>query len=298
LLEETISYLITDLNGVYVDCTVGGGGHLRNLLARLNPGAEVIGLDKDADILRETAKSFNSTGLKLVHSDFRSLSDVLKKEGIQAVDGIMMDLGVSSFQLDEAERGFSFHEDSWLDMRMNREQAFNARDLVNTYDEAEISNILFKYGEERYARRIAKGIVQYRKTKSIDTTLELVEIIKSCVPAVYKRDKNPARKSFQAIRIVVNGELDALEEVLPQAVEALQPGGRLCVITFHSLEDRIVKHFMQDKSRECICPPELPICMCNHKAQLSLIKSVVPDESECEANPRARSARLRVAVKK
>ncbi|MEN6461218.1 MAG: 16S rRNA (cytosine(1402)-N(4))-methyltransferase RsmH [Syntrophomonas sp.] len=300
LLEETISYLITDLDGIYVDCTVGGGGHLKHLLSRLNPGARVIGLDKDADILRETARSFDFPGLKLVHSDFKSLSDVLESEGIQAVDGIMMDLGVSSFQLDVAERGFSFHEDSGLDMRMNREQAFSARDLVNTYTEDEISDILFRYGEERYARRIARGIVQYRQTKSIDTTLELVEIIKSWVPAAYRRDKHPARRSFQALRIAVNGELDALNEVLPEAVQALNPGGRLCVITFHSLEDRIVKRFMQERSRECICPPGLPICMCNHKAQLGLLtrKPVIPGDLECEVNPRARSARLRVAVKK
>lgn len=300
LLEETISYLITELDGIYVDCTVGGGGHLKHLLARLKPGARVIGLDKDADILKETARSFDFPGLKLVHSDFRYLADVLDNLGIQAVNGIMMDLGVSSFQLDEPRRGFSFHEDSILDMRMNREQSFSARDLVNTYGEDEISDILFKYGEERYARRIARAVIQYRQTKSIDTTLELVDIIKSSVPAVYKREKHPARRSFQALRIAVNGELDALNEVLPQAVQALQSGGRLCVITFHSLEDRIVKRFMQERAKECICPPGLPICMCNHKAQLGLVtrKPVIPNDLECEANPRARSARLRVAVKK
>jgi 16S rRNA (cytosine1402-N4)-methyltransferase len=300
LLEETVSHLVTDPDGVYVDCTVGGGGHLKYLLSKLTPRAQIIGLDKDADILRKTQMSINAPSLKLVHADFRFLSEVLAREGIGLVDGIMIDLGVSSFQLDNAERGFSFHEDSRLDMRMNQEQAFSAWDLINSYSEEEISDILFKYGEEKHARRIARGIVQYRGQKTIDSTLELVDIIKSSVPAAYRREKHPARKSFQAIRIAVNGELDALNKVLPQAIQALKVGGKLCVITFHSLEDRIVKHFMQENARECICPPGLPICVCNHKPQLGIItrKPIAPGEKECEFNPRARSARLRVAVKK
>lgn len=301
LLKETIDYLVNDndLHGIYVDCTVGGGGHLAELLTRLEPDARVLGFDKDEDVLQITRKSFQRAGVKLVHADFTSLAEVLQAENIPAVNGIMIDLGVSSFQLDTAARGFSFHEDGRLDMRMDREQELDAWQIVNEFDQDEITKILFDYGEERYARRIAGAIVKQRKLKNIDTTLELAEIIKAAVPAAYRREKHPARRSFQALRIRVNCELEAIELVLPQAVAALQPGGRLCVITFHSLEDRIVKHFMQEKARDCICPPDLPVCVCGHKAQLKIDtrKAVVPTPLECEMNPRARSARLRVATR-
>lgn len=299
LLNETIDNLVTDPKGIYVDCTLGGGGHLKELLTRLDKEAKVIAIDKDKDILSETIKTIAAENVTFVHSDFRNLSSVLKELNISKVNGILMDLGVSSFQLDEGERGFSFHEDADLDMRMNREESFSAFDLVNSYSEEEIADILWKYGEERYSRKIASAIVKSRKEKPIKTTLELVEIIKAAVPASYRREKHPARKSFQAIRIAVNGELDALIEVLPQAVDALLPGGRLCIITFHSLEDRIVKHYFQENSKECICPPGLPVCTCNHKPQLKLEKRKpwIPDENECKANLRARSAKLRVATK-
>ena len=299
LLEETISYLITDLSGIYVDCTLGGGGHLKRLFASLQQDARVIAIDKDRDILEKTRKTIQVANVTFCHSDFSRLTQVLAEQNINKVDGIMLDLGVSSFQLDIADRGFSFHEDARLDMRMNRDQDLTAWDIVNDYSEAEISAILFEYGEERYARRIARRIVTKREENSINTTLQLVDIIKSCVPAGYKRGKHPARKTFQALRIAVNGELDALQSVLPQAVDLLKTGGRLCVITFHSLEDRIVKHFMQEKARDCICPPGLPICICGHQAELKINtrKSVEPDAQECEQNSRARSARLRVATK-
>lgn len=299
LLNQTIDYLVTDPEGIYIDCTLGGGGHLRELLTRLDKEARVIAIDKDKDILSETMQTIDAENVTFVHSDFRKLSSVLENLKINQVNGVLMDLGVSSFQLDEGERGFSFHEDAELDMRMNREETFSAADLVNTYSEEEIADVLWRYGEEKYSRRIAKAIVEYRKEKPIKTTLELVEIIKAAVPASYRREKHPARKSFQAIRIAVNKELDALMEVLPQAVDVLMPGGRLCIITFHSLEDRIVKQFFQENAKECICPPGLPICTCDHKPRLKIEtrKPCVPDEEECKANFRARSAKLRVATK-
>ena len=299
LLHETIENLINDPHGTYVDCTLGGGGHLRHLVEHLASDARVIGIDKDPEILRQTRLYLDNLNVTLIQSDFRNLKQILKGIDIDLVDGIMMDLGVSSFQLDIAERGFSFHEDAPLDMRMNREQLLTARDIVNSFGEDEIKSILFKYGEEDYARSISRAIVNYRNEKSIESTLELADIIKGAVPARYRREKHPARKSFQALRIAVNGELDALQEVLPQAVEVLKPDGKLCVISFHSLEDRIVKQFMQEKARTCICPSSFPICVCNHKAELKIVKRkpIVASVEECENNPRARSAKLRVAAR-
>jgi len=299
LLQETIENLISDPHGIYVDCTLGGGGHLRYLAEKLASDARVIGFDKDADILKQTRVYLEGLNVTLIQSDFRYLKQALQDLNIELVDGIMMDLGVSSFQLDTAARGFSFHEDALLDMRMNREQLLNARDIVNSFDEGEITDILFKYGEENYARSISKAIVSYRKKKLIESTLELAEIIKGAVPAKYRREKHPARKSFQALRIAVNDELEALREVLPQAMDVLKPGGRLCVISFHSLEDRIVKQFMQEKSKTCICPPGFPICVCGQRPQLKMIKRkpITASVDECENNPRARSARLRVAAR-
>jgi len=299
LLAETIDYLLNNLHGTYVDYTLGGGGHLRRLAEHLEKDAHIIGIDKDLDILEETRKTLNFPNVSLLHGDFRRLDDLLEGMHIDKVHGIMMDLGVSSFQLDEAGRGFSFHEDAVLDMRMDREQSLSARDLVNDYSEAELTRILFQYGEEKYARSISRAIINRRKQAPIETTMELVGIIQTSVPASYRREKHPARKTFQALRIEVNGELDALLEVLPQAVARLHPGGRLCVITFHSLEDRIVKKFMQEKARDCICPPGLPICICTHPAELEILrrKPITASAEECEANPRSRSAKLRAARK-
>jgi 16S rRNA (cytosine1402-N4)-methyltransferase len=299
LLAETIEYLLNNLHGTYVDCTLGGGGHLRRLAEHLEKDAHIIGIDKDLDILEETRKTLNFPNVSLLHGDFRRLDDLLDSMHVDKVHGIMMDLGVSSFQLDEAGRGFSFHEDAVLDMRMDREQSLSARDLVNDYSEAELTRIFFQYGEEKYARSISRAIINRRKQAPIETTMELVGIIQTSVPASYRREKHPARKTFQALRIEVNGELDALLEVLPQAVARLHPGGRLCVITFHSLEDRIVKKFMQEKARDCICPPGLPICICTHPAELEILrrKPITASAEECEANPRSRSAKLRAARK-
>jgi len=299
LLAETIDYLLNDPHGTYVDCTLGGGGHLRRLAENLEPDACLIGIDKDLDILEQTRKTLSFPNIKLVHGDFRRINDILDSMKIDQVHGIMMDLGVSSFQLDEAERGFSFHEDAALDMRMNREQSLSARDVVNEYSEDDLTSILFRYGEEKYARSISRAIVNRRKQSPIESTMELVEIIQTSVPASYRREKHPARKTFQALRIEVNGELDALLEVLPQALDRLYPGGRLCVITFHSLEDRIVKKFMQEKARSCICPPELPVCVCDHHAELEILsrKPIIASKEESASNPRSRSAKLRAARK-
>ncbi|SHG94689.1 16S rRNA (cytosine1402-N4)-methyltransferase [Thermosyntropha lipolytica DSM 11003] len=299
LLEETINNLVKDRKGVYVDGTLGGGGHLQRLMQELDPAARVFAFDKDKDIMEATKKKLPYPNITFIHADFRFMEERLFLYGIDKVDGIMLDLGVSSFQLDDPSRGFSFHEDARLDMRMNREEALSAWDIVNNYDEAEIARIIYEYGEERFARSIARAIVNSRKIKSIDTTLELVEVIKKAVPYAYKKEKHPARRTFQALRIAVNKELDALREVLPQAVRLLKTGGRLCIITFHSLEDRIVKDFMQREARECLCPPGMPVCVCGHKPQLKIVtrKPVVPSDEECSLNPRARSAKLRVAEK-
>lgn len=299
LLPETVDNLITDPHGTYVDCTLGGGGHLRYLVEQLAEDAVVIGIDKDQEILEQTRLQLSDLKVTFVQADFRNLRQVLSGLEIDLVDGIMMDLGVSSFQLDRAERGFSFHQDAPLDMRMNREQFLTAKDIVNDFAEDEIKTILFRYGEEAYAGSISRAIVNYRKSKEIESTLELADIIKGSVPARYRREKHPARKSFQALRMAVNEELEALREVLPQAVEVLKPGGRLCVISFHSLEDRIVKRFMQEKAQNCVCPPTFPVCVCEHQAQLKMIrrKPIVAGAEESENNPRARSAKLRVAAR-
>jgi 16S rRNA (cytosine1402-N4)-methyltransferase len=297
LLQETIEFLLTDPNGIYVDCTLGGGGHLSHLLNFTGNNAQIIAIDRDKEVLEASRKKLNLPKITFIHEDFRYLSRILNRLNTGKVSGILLDLGVSSMQLDTASRGFSYHEDARLDMRMDNEQALNAEEIVNHYSEEEIARIIYNYGEERYARNIARSIVKYRQQKAIESTLELVDIIKSSVPARYSREKHPARRTFQALRIAVNSELEALEEVLPQAVNHLLTGGRLCVITFHSLEDRIVKNFMQEQARDCICPPDFPICTCGHRANLKILtrKPVLPDENECHHNPRARSAKLRVA---
>ncbi|KUG03555.1 rrna small subunit methyltransferase h [hydrocarbon metagenome] len=300
LLHETIDYIIGDPNGLYIDCTLGGGGHLRELAARLGDKARIIAIDRDADILQQTSQGLTDDRIRFIHADFRDLKQVLNQDELGIVDGIVIDLGVSSFQLDTPERGFSFHTDSDLDMRMDTSQKLRAWDIINTFTETELANIIFKYGEERFGRRIARAIVQERDKKDIDTTLELVEIIKNAVPAKYRREKHPARKTFQAIRIAVNDELGAVEGVLPQAIEVLKPGGKVAVITFHSLEDRIVKQYFIARSRNCICPDRQPVCTCGgQRAEIKLInrKPITPDEQECLTNNRARSAKLRIAQK-
>lgn len=300
LLDETVTNIIGDINGLYIDCTLGGGGHTRELLSRLGKNARVIALDRDLEVLEKTRAQFNDHRINFFHVDFRFLKRALTLDQIGAIDGIMIDLGVSSFQLDDADRGFSYHADSELDMRMDTQQNLNAWFIVNNYSEEELTDIIFKYGEERFARKIARAIVKARSGQAINTTLELVDVIKSAIPAKFTRDKHPARKTFQAIRIAVNDELTALEQVLPQAIEVLKPGGRLAVITFHSLEDRIVKKYFNDQSKNCICPPQMPVCSCGgNKAAIKIInrKPIIPAEAEIAINSRARSAKLRVVEK-
>ncbi|HWP98546.1 MAG TPA: 16S rRNA (cytosine(1402)-N(4))-methyltransferase RsmH [Syntrophomonadaceae bacterium] len=299
LLHQTIDYLLNDPHGTYVDCTVGGGGHLGALLPKLATDARIIALDKDLKVMETTRQNFPYDNVHFVQADFRDLASTLKEAGIEQVDGILLDLGVSSFQLDDPQRGFSFHEDAYLDMRMNQNQELNAWEIVNNWQESELKTILRDYGEERFASSIARAIVRARQQDPIDSTLKLVEIIRQAVPARYCRAKHPGRKTFQALRIAVNQELEALREVLPQGLQCLKKGGRLCVISFHSLEDRIVKRFFQDQARTCVCPPGLPVCVCKHQAQMQVItkRPVIPTDEECEVNPRARSARLRVACR-
>jgi len=299
LRDEVIKYWLGDPHGFYIDCTVGGGGHLRELLPHLAADARVLGIDKDGEVLRETANTLTHPGLRLVHGDFKDLDQFLDEEEYGQVEGILMDLGVSSFQLDERERGFSYHTEAELDMRMNRDQPIKASDLVNQLPQEELTRIIFTYGEERFARQIARAIVKNREERLITTTSELSNIIKEAIPARYRRDKHPARRTFQALRIAVNRELESLEASLPKAVGALKPGGRLIIITFHSLEDRIVKKFFTEQARTCICPPRQPVCNCNCRPSLEIAtrKAIVPGEAELAINPRARSAKLRVARK-
>jgi 16S rRNA (cytosine1402-N4)-methyltransferase len=301
LLDEALDMLVTDRRGIYVDCTVGGGGHLARLAGMLDQDAVIIGIDKDADVLEHTREKLKELPQKiiLIHGDFRNLRVILKTQGITEVDGILLDLGVSSFQLDEARRGFSYQHDAPLDMRMNRAQARSAWELVNELDEEDLADIIWRYGEERFSRRIAREIVKTRQAQPINTTLELVEVIKRAVPGRSRRGKHPARRTFQALRIAVNQELSALQEVLPQALEVLSAAGRVCVITFHSLEDRLVKNFFRLESMDCICSKDIPVCTCNHQAQLRTLtkKPVVPGKEEQVRNPRSRSAKLRVAEK-
>ena len=299
LLEETLGYLLTDPDGAYVDGTLGGAGHTGALAARLSEKGHIYALDKDSEILQRTAKQLDLSKVTPIHADFRDIKEVLSRYGLGGVQGILLDLGVSSFQLDEKERGFSFHEDAVLDMRMDRTQALSAYDIVNGWSEQEIADVLFRYGEERYSRGIARAIVRRRAVGSISTTLDLVEVIKGSVPAAYRKEKHPARRSFQGLRVAVNQELLALQESMPQCVELLKPGGRLCIITFNSLEDRLVKQYFNELSRTCICPPGFPVCVCQVQPSLRIIKrkGIVPAAQETEGNPRARSAKLRVAEK-
>ncbi|MGE5543429.1 MAG: 16S rRNA (cytosine(1402)-N(4))-methyltransferase RsmH [Bacillota bacterium] len=300
LFDETLEFLITDPQGVYIDCTVGGGGHFQGILERTGDRAILIGIDQDADAL-ERARSRVGTEANriLVKGNFRNLRTILEGISIKSADGILIDLGVSSYQLDEEERGFSYHLEARLDMRMDPELNSSAWDVVNKWPADKLEQIIGKYGEERYAGRIARGIVNARQYRSIDSTLDLVEVIRRSVPASYKRETHPARRTFQALRIEVNQEIESLRQVLPQATAVLKPGGRICVISFHSLEDRMVKDYFTRESKDCLCPSRQPVCTCGHKAQLKVLtrKPVVASPGEIARNNRARSAKLRVAQK-
>lgn len=297
LLKETVDGAFTDPKGVYADLTTGGGGHSLELAKRLD-GGRLICFDQDKEALEAAGERLKGLPVTLVRSNFCEMKSVLADLGIKELDGIIADLGVSSHQLDTAERGFSFHNDAPLDMRMSGE-GLSARDVVNEYDEGELAKILFDYGEEKFGNRIARGIVNARLTAPIETTGQLAEIIKSSVPAAYRREKNPCRKSFQAIRIEVNRELDVLETALTDGFDVLKVGGRMSVITFHSLEDRIVKNRFKEFCTGCTCPPEFPVCVCGRKPVGRLVdkKPITASPEELERNPRSRSAKLRIIEK-
>ena len=301
LLDECIEGLNIKPNGIYVDGTLGGAGHSSQIAARLTTGL-LIGIDRDTVALKAAGERLApySDRVKLVHSNFCEIKQVLEDLGIDGVDGILLDLGVSSPQLDDGERGFSYMADAPLDMRMNRQDALNAYTVVNTWPQEELKRILYDYGEERYAPQIAGAICRRRAEKPIETTLELVDVIRSAMPPAALREKqHPAKRSFQAIRIAVNDELGSVEKVMRDAIPCLNPGGRLAIITFHSLEDRIVKSGMNAASKGCTCPPNFPVCVCGKKPKVKLIskKPITSTQQELDRNPRARSAKLRVCEK-
>lgn len=286
-------------NGIYLDCTLGGGGHSELILKKLTTG-RLIAIDKDEEALAFAKSRLSEYGDKVtfVHSDFKRADEVLDDLNIDRIDGVLMDLGVSSYQLDAAERGFSYRFDAPLDMRMDKTQFLTAFNVVNEYNELDIADILFRYGEERYARKIAANIIRYRQQQSIRTTGQLAEIVeKSYPPKERFKGGNPCKRTFQAIRIEVNGELRELDEIIGKLAERLNKGGRICVITFHSLEDRIVKREFQYLEAKCICPPKQPVCTCNKVQTVKIItkKPLTASEEELAVNPRAQSAKLRVA---
>ncbi|MCR5825489.1 MAG: 16S rRNA (cytosine(1402)-N(4))-methyltransferase RsmH [Oscillospiraceae bacterium] len=299
LLDECLEALQIRPEGIYVDGTLGRAGHASQIVRRLTTG-RLIALDRDETALAAARQRMaeQMDRVTLVHSNFSRLGEVLDALGVDAVDGMLFDLGVSSPQLDDAQRGFSYKQDAPLDMRMDASSPLTARTLVNTAPYEELRRILYEYGEERFAPQIAKAICAARETGPIETTLELAELIRSAMPAKALREKqHPAKRSFQAIRIAVNNELDELSAMLDAAQAHLRPGGRLAVITFHSLEDRIVKQKLREFATGCICPPEFPVCVCGRKPRMKLVtrKPIVSGEAELEENPRARSAKLRVA---
>ena len=301
LLDECIAMLNIRPDGVYIDGTLGRAGHSKEIARRLTTG-RLVCIDQDLAAIRAAEELLAPwrDRVTLVHGNFSDLADILRRAEISGADGALFDLGVSSPQLDDASRGFSYMQDAPLDMRMDGTAALTAREVVNTWSCEELRRILYEYGEERYAPAIARAIVRTREERPVETTLELVEIIRGVMPPAGLREKqHPAKRSFQAIRIAVNGELDVLPPMLKAAVEGLNPGGRLAVITFHSLEDRIVKRTMQDLARGCTCPREFPVCVCGKKPKIRLVtrKPVVPGEAELRENPRARSAKLRTAEK-
>lgn len=300
LLQECIDGLDIKPDGVYVDLTTGGAGHSYEIVKRLTNGGKHIAIDRDDDALtaaKQRLKEFSDRVI-FVKDNFRNVGSVLDELGIKEVDGVIADLGVSSYQLDTAERGFSYNNDGYLDMRMNKSDALTAYDVVNTYSKDKLKQIIYDYGEEKFAPRIASFIEEARSVKPIETTSELSDIIKSAIPQKARIDgPHPSKRTFQAIRIEVNGELDAIEPAITSAAERLKVGGRLAVISFHSLEDRIVKKTMASLVKGCTCPPDFPICMCGKKPVLKLVsrKPILPSERELEENPRSRSAKLRVA---
>lgn len=303
LLKEAVDALKPERGGIFVDCTAGGGGHSEEILKRLPRGSKLISLDQDERAVlrcRERLAVYG-TASTVIKVNFSAIGEVLDGLDIQEIDGVLWDLGVSSVQLDEAERGFSYMADAPLDMRMDRSGAVTAADIVNRYSEEELCRILREYGEEKFHRRIASEIVRARAEGEIETTCQLAELVRGAIPtaARHKESQHPARRTFQALRIEVNGELRVIEPSLQAAVDRLRPGGRAAVITFHSLEDRIVKQIFQKMATPCECPPDFPVCMCGKKPIVTRVtkKPILPSEREILENPRARSAKLRVAEK-
>ncbi len=302
LLHECIEALAIRPDGVYLDGTLGGAGHSYEIASRLSDRGMLIGIDRDPVALQAAGARLAPLGrqVRLVHENFEHLAQVLDSLGLAQIDGMLFDLGVSSPQLDDGARGFSYMQDAPLDMRMDQTSGLTAYEVVNSWPREELRRILFDYGEERYAPLIAAAIVRAREKKPIETTLELVEVIRGAMPAQALREKqHPAKRSFQAIRIAVNDELGAVQKMMRAAIARLAPGGRLAVITFHSLEDRIVKSAMQEAAKGCTCPPSFPVCVCGHKPEIRILtrKPIVSAQAELDENPRARSAKLRVAEK-
>ncbi len=302
LLQETIEGLKIRPDGIYVDGTLGGGGHALAAAKQLTAGGRLIGIDQDADAIQAATARLQdySDRVSIVRNNYENFHQVLQDLSIEAVDGIYLDLGVSSYQLDEGDRGFSYRVDAPLDMRMDQRNPVTAADIVNDYSEAELFHMIRNYGEDRFAQNIAKHIVAYRQTKRIESTLELADIISGAIPArIRATSGHPAKRTFQAIRIELNRELDVLENTLDQMIDDLREGGRLCVITFHSLEDRIVKNKFRTAEKPCICPPEFPVCTCGRKSKGRVItrKPILPSAEELSENRRSQSAKLRIFEK-
>ncbi len=293
LLNETIEMFAIKSNGIYIDGTTGGAGHSSEIAKRLN-GGKLFALDQDPDAIKVATERLSGYPVEVIRTNFRYMKDVMNERGVESVDGILLDLGVSSWQLDNRSRGFSYHDDAPLDMRMSQEGK-TAADLVNSLSVDELTKIFRDYGEEKFAYKIALNIVEYRKNEKIDTTSQLVDIISRSIPAKFKRDGHPARKCFQALRIAVNEELDLLPEALKNAFELLKPNGILSVITFHSLEDRITKQTFAEFCKGCVCPPDFPVCVCGRKPRGELVtrKPIIASEKELNENQRSRSAKLR-----
>ena len=299
LLNETIDGLNIKPDGIYVDGTLGGGGHAYEVCRRLGEKGSIIGIDQDAAAIEAASARLKDFGEKvtIVRSNYCDMKSKLHELGIDKVDGIVLDLGVSSYQLDTAERGFSYREDAPLDMRMDTRQKMTARDIVNDYTEADLYRVIRDYGEDKFAKNIAKHIVQARAVKPVETTAELSEIVRASIPMKFqKKSGHPAKRTFQAIRIELNRELDVLRDSLDDMIDLLNPGGRLCIITFHSLEDRIVKSAFRKNENPCTCPPDFPVCVCGKKSKGSIItkKPILPSEEELEDNSRSKSAKLRI----
>lgn len=300
MLYECIEGLNIKPKGIYIDGTIGGAGHSIEIVKRLSNDGVLVGIDRDDEALvasKERLKQFSN--VKLVKGNHDDIQEILQNIGITKVDGILLDLGVSSYQLDERNRGFSYLGENELDMRMDQTQLLTAKDVVNTYSEEQLANIIYEYGEERFSRQIAKNICKYRKQKYIDTTKELVEIIENSIPKSKQNDGHPAKRTFQAIRIEVNNEIKPLYTTVKKCIECLNSKGRLCIITFHSLEDRAVKNAMLDAKGKCVCPPDLPYCVCGAKSQGNIItrKPIVASEEEIQENSRSKSAKLRIFEK-